>query len=105
MRPQNLMYGERANPPAALLQFTRYEKIVEALGGHGEYCERPEEIGPAIQRAIDSGKPALVNIKIRQDRGAPKGSPLTQTSNGEAFPSSSTCPTNTAKLCRGCLTM
>ena len=74
MRPQNLMYGERANPPAALLQFTRYEKIVEALGGHGEYCERPEEIGPAIQRAIDSGKPALVNIKIRQDRGAPKGS-------------------------------
>ena len=44
MRPQNLMYGERANPPAALLQFTRYEKIVEALGGSlpvlvGGMCE------------------------------------------------------------------
>jgi acetolactate synthase-1/2/3 large subunit len=74
MRPQDVMYGERANPPAALLEFTRYEKVVAALGGHGEFCERPEEIGPAIQRAIDSGKPALVNIRIRQDRGAPKGS-------------------------------
>jgi len=26
------------------------------MGGHGEYCERPEEI-----------RPALVNVKLRQD--------------------------------------
>ncbi|MBT4521967.1 MAG: acetolactate synthase, partial [Halieaceae bacterium] len=76
MRPQSLMYGAN-RIPASTLEYTRYDKVVEALGGHGEYCERPEEIGPAIQRAIDCGKPALVNIKIRQDIGAPKGSHYT----------------------------
>ncbi len=50
--------------PATSLAFTRYEKMVEALGGHGEYVERPEEIRPAIDRALESGKPALVNVKI-----------------------------------------
>jgi acetolactate synthase-1/2/3 large subunit len=42
--------------------------VVEALGGHGEFCERPEEIRPALERAAASGKPALVNVKIRQDK-------------------------------------
>ncbi|GAB4352783.1 MAG: thiamine pyrophosphate-binding protein [Candidatus Abyssubacteria bacterium] len=44
------------------LAFRRYDKLVEDLGGHGEFVERPEEIGPAIRRAIDSGLPACVNI-------------------------------------------
>ena len=53
---------------------TRYDLVVEALGGHGEYCERPDEIRPALERAFASGKPALVNVMIRMDEGAPKGS-------------------------------
>jgi acetolactate synthase-1/2/3 large subunit len=62
-RGQIQLYGaERA--VATGLSFTHYEKVVEALGGHGEYCERPEEIRPAMQRALAAGKPALVNIKI-----------------------------------------
>ena len=39
-----------------------YEKIVEALGGYGERVEQPLEIGPAIERAFASGKPACVNV-------------------------------------------
>ena len=39
-----------------------YEKIVEALGGHGEFVEKDDEIVPAIKRALDSGKPACVNV-------------------------------------------
>jgi len=67
MRPQGALYGwDRLQ--ATLLNYTRYDKVVEALGGHGEYCERPEEIRPALERAAASGKPALVNVKIRQDR-------------------------------------
>jgi acetolactate synthase-1/2/3 large subunit len=67
MRPQGAVYGwDRLQ--ATLLNYTRYDKVVEALGGHGEYCERPEEIRPALERAAASGKPALVNVKIRQDR-------------------------------------
>ncbi|MCB9765144.1 MAG: acetolactate synthase [Alphaproteobacteria bacterium] len=50
--------------PATELEFTRYDKMVEALGGHGEFVERPEDMRPAIDRALASGKPALVNVKI-----------------------------------------
>ena len=53
---------------ATLLGYTRYDKVVEAFGGHGEYVERPEELRPALERAAASGKPALVNVIIRQDR-------------------------------------
>ncbi|MGQ9824373.1 MAG: thiamine pyrophosphate-binding protein [Desulfotomaculales bacterium] len=40
----------------------RYDLIAEAMGGHGEYVTRPEEIGPALERALASGKPACVNV-------------------------------------------
>jgi acetolactate synthase-1/2/3 large subunit len=67
MRPQGAMLGpDRLH--ATLLRPTRYDKVVEALGGHGEFVERPDEIRPALERAAASGKPALVNVIIRQDR-------------------------------------
>jgi len=67
MRPQGAVYGwDRLQ--GTLLNFTRYDKVVEALGGHGELVERPEELRPALDRAADSGKPALLNVIIRQDR-------------------------------------
>jgi acetolactate synthase-1/2/3 large subunit len=67
MRPQGAIYGwDRL--AGTLLDFTRYDKVVEALGGHGELVERPEELRPALERAAASGKPALVNVIIRQDR-------------------------------------
>ncbi|MHB8158808.1 MAG: thiamine pyrophosphate-binding protein [Desulfocucumaceae bacterium] len=40
----------------------RYDSIVQLLGGHGEFVTAPEEIGPAIDRAMASGKPACVNV-------------------------------------------
>lgn len=40
----------------------RYDKMVESLGGHGEYVERPEDIRPALERAFASGQPACVNV-------------------------------------------
>jgi acetolactate synthase-1/2/3 large subunit len=36
--------------------------VVEGLGGYGEKVTRDEDIVPAIQRAIASGKPACVNV-------------------------------------------
>lgn len=41
-----------------------YEKIVEGLGGYGEFVEKPSEIRPALERAQDAGVPALVNVRI-----------------------------------------
>ena len=42
-----------------------YERIVEALGGHGEAVSRPAEIKGALARAFESGRPACVNVRIR----------------------------------------
>jgi len=44
------------------LGVVHYEKVVEALGGHGEFVDKDEDIVPAIERALASGKPACVNV-------------------------------------------
>jgi thiamine pyrophosphate-dependent acetolactate synthase large subunit-like protein len=44
------------------LGFQRYDKVVEALGGYGEFVEQPDAIRPAIERAIATRRPALVNV-------------------------------------------
>ncbi len=41
---------------------TRYDKMVGALGGYGEFVERPEDIRPALERAFASERPACVNV-------------------------------------------
>jgi thiamine pyrophosphate-dependent acetolactate synthase large subunit-like protein len=42
----------------------RFDKIAEGFGCHGEYVEKEEEIGPAIERAYASGKTAVVHVCI-----------------------------------------
>ena len=64
MRPQGAFYGEHV---ATYLNYTRYDKVVEAMGGHGEFVEKPQDIKPALDRAFKSKKPALVNVVLRRD--------------------------------------
>jgi acetolactate synthase-1/2/3 large subunit len=45
------------------LGYQRYEKLMDAFGGHGEYVEQPADIRPALERAFASGKAAIVNVK------------------------------------------
>jgi acetolactate synthase-1/2/3 large subunit len=47
---------------ADLAPGTRYDRVVEALGGHGELVSEPDQIGPALARAFRSGLPACVNV-------------------------------------------
>jgi len=44
------------------LGVVHYERVVEALGGYGEMVEKDEDIVPAIERALESGKPACINV-------------------------------------------
>jgi acetolactate synthase I/II/III large subunit len=44
------------------LGIVHYERMVESLGGYGEFVTRDEQIVPAIERALQSGKPACVNV-------------------------------------------
>jgi acetolactate synthase-1/2/3 large subunit len=58
--PMEFLYGYSV--AAELRPGTRYDQVVEALGGHGELVERPEDVKPALARAFESGRPALVNV-------------------------------------------
>jgi len=58
--PMQALYGY--DVVAELRPGTRYDQVVEALGGYGELVTDPAEIGPAIDRALASGAPALVNV-------------------------------------------
>jgi acetolactate synthase-1/2/3 large subunit len=58
--PMQSMLG--ASVAADLGQNTRYDRVVEALGGYGEMVDRPEEIRPALERAFKSGLPSCINV-------------------------------------------
>jgi acetolactate synthase I/II/III large subunit len=58
--PMEFIYGYSV--AADLRPETRYDTIVEALGGHGELVRAPDELRPALERAFSAGVPALVNV-------------------------------------------
>ena len=43
---------------------TRYDRIAQAMGAHGEFVEHLEDVRPAVERALASGLPSLVNISV-----------------------------------------
>lgn len=62
-RGQVAMYGpDRA--PATALDYTRYEAVVQALGGFGAWADTAEAVGPAVRKALASGLPACVNVPV-----------------------------------------
>jgi acetolactate synthase-1/2/3 large subunit len=58
--PMEFLYGYSV--AAELRPETRYDEVVEALGGYGELVKRAEDLKPALARAFESGKPALLNV-------------------------------------------
>ena len=58
--PMEALYGYSV--AAELRPETRYDQVVQALGGHGELVRTPGELRPALERAFAAGKPALVNV-------------------------------------------
>ncbi|MFN8174278.1 MAG: acetolactate synthase [Solirubrobacteraceae bacterium] len=58
--PMEFLYGYSV--AAELRPETRYDQVVEALGGHGELVRAPAELRPALERALAAGAPALVNV-------------------------------------------
>jgi acetolactate synthase-1/2/3 large subunit len=58
--PMNALYGW--DEAADLQPDTRYDAIADVLGGAGETVRRPDQIGPALDRAFAAGVPYLVNV-------------------------------------------
>ncbi|MEN3382370.1 MAG: hypothetical protein V7608_2414, partial [Hyphomicrobiales bacterium] len=55
-------YGRERMHGCELLP-ARYDLVVAALGGHGEFVDRAADLPGAIERALASGKPACINIQ------------------------------------------
>ena len=60
-----LAYFNRA--VATDLRTIRYDQVVAAMGGYAEYVERREEVAPAVERALASGLPSIVNAVVRSE--------------------------------------
>ncbi|TDI57317.1 MAG: oxalyl-CoA decarboxylase [Alphaproteobacteria bacterium] len=51
----------------------RYDKMMEAFGGVGVYATTPDELSRAVNEAMDSGRPTLVNAVIDPAAGTESG--------------------------------
>jgi acetolactate synthase-1/2/3 large subunit len=61
--PQVSFFGE-ARTVATSLPTTRYDLMVEALGGRGALVTDPREIGPALERALGSDEVWCINVML-----------------------------------------
>ncbi|SDI47447.1 acetolactate synthase-1/2/3 large subunit [Actinokineospora alba] len=64
-------YGASRDRVGNTLGDVRYDEFAKLLGGHGEEVRDPADIGPALRRARESGKPSLINVWIDPDVYAP----------------------------------
>ena len=63
---RQIQLGLYGRPVATELLQTRYEQVVQGLGGYGEFVERAEDLEPALRRAFSSARPALLNVAIQR---------------------------------------
>lgn len=48
--------------PFDMVPNIRYDKVFEPMGVHTEHAETPDQIIPALEGALKSGKPSLINV-------------------------------------------
>jgi oxalyl-CoA decarboxylase len=59
--------------PTVFVKDARYEKLMEAFGGVGAYVRTPAELRAAMEEAIRSRRPTLVNAVIDETAGTESG--------------------------------
>ena len=57
------LYGRAV---ATDLRQSRYDQVVQGLGGYGEFVERPDDLKPSLERALAANKPALLNVAVER---------------------------------------
>jgi len=72
--------GDEVNPtgapdpsPLVFVKDARYEKLMEAFGGVGIHATTPDELREAMEAAIRSRKPTLINAVIDEKAGTESG--------------------------------
>ena len=61
-------YGAERGDVGNILDDVRFDKFAEAMGGFGIRVTEPDQIRPALEKARDSGKPALVDVVIDREK-------------------------------------
>ncbi|GJE61761.1 Oxalyl-CoA decarboxylase [Methylobacterium trifolii] len=59
--------------PTVFVKDSRYDKMMEAFGGVGVHVTTPDELSRAVNEAMDSGRPTLVNAVIDPEAGSESG--------------------------------
>jgi oxalyl-CoA decarboxylase len=59
--------------PTVFVKGARYDKMMEAFGGVGINATSPDELKRAVNEAMDSGKPTLINAVIDPAAGSESG--------------------------------
>jgi len=59
--------------PTVFVKDARYDKMMEAFGGVGVYATSPDDLTRAVNEAMNSGKPTLVNAVIDEKAGTESG--------------------------------
>jgi acetolactate synthase I/II/III large subunit len=65
------MYQERAYPgrvSGTALTNPDFVKFIEAFGGHGELVAATAEFAPAFRRAVESGRPAVIELRMNPEQ-------------------------------------
>jgi oxalyl-CoA decarboxylase len=65
--------GGRDPSPLVFVKGARYEKLMEAFGGEGVVATTPAELRSAMEEAIRSRKPTLINAVIDEKAGTESG--------------------------------
>jgi oxalyl-CoA decarboxylase len=59
--------------PTVFVKGARYDKLIEAFGGTGVHATTPAELRRAMEEAIRSRKPTLINAVIDETAGTESG--------------------------------
>jgi oxalyl-CoA decarboxylase len=59
--------------PTVFVKDARYDQMMAAFGGVGVYATSPDELSQAVNAALDSGKPTLINAVIDENAGTESG--------------------------------
>jgi 2-hydroxyacyl-CoA lyase 1 len=51
-------------PPGAYYPDAHYERVIEAFGGVGIYCDDPDELGAVVRKAVEARRPTVINVPI-----------------------------------------
>ncbi len=65
--------GSSDPAPTVFVKGSRYDKMMEAFGGVGVNATSPDELKRAVNEAMDSGKPTLINAVLDPAAGSESG--------------------------------